>query len=592
MGKQCGDDGCGGSCGECAGVQDECQDGVCICVPDCDDKWCGGDGCTGNCGKCVGPQEECQFGKCICVPDCEGKTCGNDGCGGLCNNLECLDTDGDGVPDDEDQFPNDPDEWADTDGDLIGNNADDDDDNDGLLDEEEIDFGTDCTITDPLNPDTDQDGAIDSADAYPKDPFPAFFIMRRDDGHMYVFLTDGQGGFQAPITIGQDLGWVCAEDKDNCNPPCGGAMHCEVGQCVADNAAACPDVCDQGFVCRGQQYRYFAIADFDGDGGMDFVAHSYPKKQSGTYSFWFFYRLDQSGSFPQVYVGEVEEPIVGVLSDVNGDYRFDFVKYWKDQPGYIDSGGGYSFLGGGPLVNAPCVIGDDPVEGCTFTKVDPAFDITPQIKGKWGNPYAKQAQDLNGDDLLDLVFGVYASGGASNSDVFLMHGNGNGTFGQAIKMFTHAGAKGPANAYLFADFNSDEIGDVLLGLDDDGDAGAAWLYPGTGAGSFSLNDAKKVFDLNPGCNSGCSDKYGVTGAANPFDFDFDGNLDIIVGYKYCEGNPNCNVHTPTADDSKLLIFFGVGDGTFQDAELIYQSIGTTEAATYAVPIRICPWYVF
>lgn len=35
-----------------------------------------------------------------------------------------ADSDGDGVPDDEDAFPNDPTEWADTDGDGIGDNSD------------------------------------------------------------------------------------------------------------------------------------------------------------------------------------------------------------------------------------------------------------------------------------------------------------------------------------------------------------------------------------------------------------------------------------------------------------------------------------
>jgi len=44
------------------------------------------------------------------------------------------DSDGDGVPDDEDAFPNDPNESVDTDGDGIGNNADPDDDNDGIPD--------------------------------------------------------------------------------------------------------------------------------------------------------------------------------------------------------------------------------------------------------------------------------------------------------------------------------------------------------------------------------------------------------------------------------------------------------------------------
>jgi hypothetical protein len=56
------------------------------------------------------------------------------------DNIEAIgqgvgDADGDGVPDDEDAFPNDPNEQVDTDGDGTGNNADTDDDNDGLADE-------------------------------------------------------------------------------------------------------------------------------------------------------------------------------------------------------------------------------------------------------------------------------------------------------------------------------------------------------------------------------------------------------------------------------------------------------------------------
>ena len=56
------------------------------------------------------------------------------------DNIEAVgsgvtDTDGDGVPDDEDAFPDDPNEQVDTDGDGTGDNADTDDDNDGLADE-------------------------------------------------------------------------------------------------------------------------------------------------------------------------------------------------------------------------------------------------------------------------------------------------------------------------------------------------------------------------------------------------------------------------------------------------------------------------
>jgi hypothetical protein len=75
------------------------------------------------------------------------------------------DADGDGVGDPEDAFPNDASEWIDTDGDGIGNNADTDDDDDGLLDTVETGTGTYLhpgdTGTDPLVADTDGDGVND-----------------------------------------------------------------------------------------------------------------------------------------------------------------------------------------------------------------------------------------------------------------------------------------------------------------------------------------------------------------------------------------------------------------------------------------------
>jgi MYXO-CTERM domain-containing protein len=138
-GKECGDDGCGGSCGQCVGKWAVCTpEGVC-CESSCAGKECGGDGCGGICGVCADglscdgslcidaipegcyPQETpgcggcgceaCVIAKddycgdqswdsvcatlcaefcgadCPCIPDCDGKVCGPDGCGGTCG--EC-----------------------------------------------------------------------------------------------------------------------------------------------------------------------------------------------------------------------------------------------------------------------------------------------------------------------------------------------------------------------------------------------------------------------------------------------------------------------------------------------------------------------
>ena len=74
------------------------------------------------------------------------------------------DDDNDDVLDADDAFPTDAAESKDTDGDGVGDNADLDDDNDALSDADELLLGTD-----PLNADSDADGFNDGSDAFPLD---------------------------------------------------------------------------------------------------------------------------------------------------------------------------------------------------------------------------------------------------------------------------------------------------------------------------------------------------------------------------------------------------------------------------------------
>ncbi len=62
-GWECGDDGCGGSCGECPKENDYCFLSSCMCNPKCNGKECGDDGCGGICGTCAEPKE-CSNGVC------------------------------------------------------------------------------------------------------------------------------------------------------------------------------------------------------------------------------------------------------------------------------------------------------------------------------------------------------------------------------------------------------------------------------------------------------------------------------------------------------------------------------------------------
>ena len=112
----------------------------------------------------------------------------------------CLDTDGDGWSDAEDDFPNDPFIHLDTDGDTVPNHLDEfpydptqqtDSDGDGYGDNKNGNLG-DAFPNDPTrHSDSDRDGVDDASDAFPYDP------TQTED-------TDGDGMGDNPMGIGAD----------------------------------------------------------------------------------------------------------------------------------------------------------------------------------------------------------------------------------------------------------------------------------------------------------------------------------------------------------------------------------------------------
>jgi len=82
-------DNCGdlGDLAERCAENQVCEDGECKCIPDCTNRECGSDGCEGSCGICQGENSECISGDCVCETTCGRDQCGPDGCGGTCG--EC-----------------------------------------------------------------------------------------------------------------------------------------------------------------------------------------------------------------------------------------------------------------------------------------------------------------------------------------------------------------------------------------------------------------------------------------------------------------------------------------------------------------------
>jgi hypothetical protein len=106
------------------------------------------------------------------------------------------DSDGDGVCDAEDLFPDNPNEHADADGDGIGDNSDPDDDNDGMADA--IESGHGCL--NPNDADTDDDGIPDGVEDADHDG-----IVDADETSPCLADTDGDGiqdGTETGVTTG------------------------------------------------------------------------------------------------------------------------------------------------------------------------------------------------------------------------------------------------------------------------------------------------------------------------------------------------------------------------------------------------------
>ncbi|MCA9691242.1 MAG: VCBS repeat-containing protein, partial [Myxococcales bacterium] len=457
------------------------------------------------------------------------------------------DSDGDGVPDDQDDCPDDPNGWVDSNNDGVCDDLD-DNDGDGIPNGEEKEYGADCSISDPNNPDSDNDGKLDPDDLYPLDPFPEYILFRNDLGTIDLMLSNGDGTFTPPVEVGELYG---------------------------------------GSGDSNYRYISFVISDFDNNGQTDFLAIGDidPQDPGNLLDLWWFPRVNDPQSFIQYLIDDkLDRNIFGTTADIGNDDLVDLVALEQQKPNYISNAWLYSYTNMGIIADAVCAYTMDPLnpEGCAFHR-QLAVDITAWSSGQWIVRQSYDAVDVNQDGNRDIVLIRHANGGNSAIPVTLLAGNGDGTFAApGAPIFTHnqpQSGQSPANSMLFADFDNDKISDLMIGLDDDGDAGSAWFYPGQNQGNYSwnLNGAFESFDLNPAAENG-GEHFGVTGSAQSFDFDFDGNEDIMLGYNYTQ---------PWAPPSQTVYLGGKGDGTFNAPAVIRQFPNSSFAQNFAIPKRIC-----
>lgn len=425
------------------------------------------------------------------------------------------DTDGDGVPDSLDALPNDPTESVDTDGDLIGNNADPDDDGDGVADTSD-----NCPLdANPAQTDTDSDGYGDVCDsAAPLLDEVKGTAVKDRAGYAVAYAGDvdkdgvgdyiiGTPGFDAPGKI--DAGSAVVISGKTGGPLMsifGAAPKDAMGSAVAGNA------------------------DIDGDGYLDVVVGA-PKADSGALvdagSVTVMFGPDDSKP-RQTFYGATAKALFGsalALGNVNGDAYADI------------------------LIGAPK--DDDTTH--PFTKImdagsvtvrsgDPATYSAAPLKvfyGAMAKAYAGTsvaAGDFNGDGNADVIIGAPGEDDNFTDPSKVYADAGTVTvydIGGAILMYEYgAGAKANlGKSVASADVDNDGIDEILAGapgddlLDINGkpkrkDAGSITLYSYTGV-STPVGQLLQYYGRTAKAGLGNSVAFG--------DVNGDGLPDIIAG---------------------------------------------------------------
>ena len=276
-------DGIGDACDTCPNdpENDVDGDGICGDVDNCpntanpDQIDTDGDGIGDACEVDIdGDGVNDSLDNCINIPNPAQEDLDEDGIGDLCDS----DRDGDGVDNEEDEFPDDPEEQEDSDGDGVGDNADEDDDNDGVNDNEDnchyiynpgqTDIDGDG-VGDVCDDDTDGDGIPNESDE-DKDNDG---VNNTEDNCEYIVNpdqtdtdSDGLGDVCDPDLDGDSVDNImdnCPEtpnagqadtDGDGLGDACD-AIYCGNGVCdEGENCGNCDDcACGSGYTCKNNQ---------------------------------------------------------------------------------------------------------------------------------------------------------------------------------------------------------------------------------------------------------------------------------------------------------------------------------------------------
>lgn len=283
-------------------------------------------------------------------------------------------------------------------------------------------------------------------------------------------------------------------------------------------------------VSLGVEATHPVIADVDADGYLEVLA-------------WSADRLVQLDGDPCVgetmgasTLGRAFPP--QAVGDLDGDGVADVL-------GWTDAGQG--------------VVGLGSSSGFTWINVDVADALSSYVSNA-----AYRMEDVTGDGHADLVVASYDGYASDPTRLSIVPGNGDGTLGITIPM---AGVDEPSNGADLWDVDGDGRVDLVVGLDDDGDAGQVYVAWGTADG---LDEPEELLDIQPSYESGTNNAG--QGTLRAVDLDDDGDHDLLI------------LHRPNGGDfqSTELVRLEMNSGFGSpSAELMQSQLGAK--LTLAVP---------